>query len=90
MATPSTSNSVYLDLLIKHIKEAYEPTTQRLLPLLEYEEITYDLLWALFKAQVFGNSMSYFRAQQTLRAESCRTTRREPSIPSVNKGGFTM
>jgi hypothetical protein len=40
---------IHLDLLIKHIKEAYESTTQRLIPLLGRREITYDLLWALFK-----------------------------------------
>jgi hypothetical protein len=45
----NTSNSLYLDLLIKHIKKAYESTTQRPVPLLENREITYDLLWALFK-----------------------------------------
>jgi hypothetical protein len=39
----------HLDLLIKHIKEAYASTTQRLVPLLQNGEITYDLLWALFK-----------------------------------------
>ena len=39
----------YLDLLIDFITTTYEPTTQRLLSLLDNEEITYDLLWALFK-----------------------------------------
>jgi len=43
------SSSAHLDLLIKYIKEAYETTTQQLIPLLDNGEITYDLLWALFK-----------------------------------------
>ena len=42
-------SSAHLDLLIKHIKEAYKTTTQQLIPLLDNDEITYDLLWALFK-----------------------------------------
>jgi hypothetical protein len=48
---PSTNplDLSHLDLLIKHIKEAYASTTQRLAPLLHNGEITYDLLWALFK-----------------------------------------
>jgi len=39
----------HLDLLIDFIKTTYKPTAQRLLSLLENGEITYDLLWALFK-----------------------------------------
>lgn len=39
----------HLDLLIGHIKRDYGDTTDRLVPLLENGEITYDLLWALFK-----------------------------------------
>jgi hypothetical protein len=39
----------HLDLLIDCVKRIYAPTTARLLPLLEHGEITYDLLWALFK-----------------------------------------
>ena len=35
--------------MVDFIKTAYESTTQRLLSLLENEEITNDLLWALFK-----------------------------------------
>src|ERR1700731_4466981 len=49
------SSLKYLDLLIDYIKQAYESTTQRLVPLLENGEITYDLLWALFKP----NSVAY-------------------------------
>jgi hypothetical protein len=39
----------HLDLLIECVKKIYAPTTKRLLPLLKHGEITYDLLWALFK-----------------------------------------
>ena len=39
----------HLDLLIDCVKKVYVSTTQRLLPLLKHGEITYDLLWALFK-----------------------------------------
>ncbi len=39
----------HLDLLIERVEMIYAPTTERLLPLLEHGEITYDLLWALFK-----------------------------------------
>jgi hypothetical protein len=39
-----------LDLLIRTIKDRYRLTTERLVPLLEEGKITYDLLWALFKA----------------------------------------
>jgi hypothetical protein len=39
-----------LNLLIRTIKDTYEPTTERLAGLLAEGKITYDLLWALFKA----------------------------------------
>ena len=39
----------HLDLLVDFIKTTYKSTAQRLLPLLEDGQITYDLLWALFK-----------------------------------------
>ena len=39
----------HLDLLIEYIKTTYKPISERLLSLLERKEITYDLLWALFK-----------------------------------------
>ena len=45
----------HLDLLINFIHTTYLSTAQRLLPLLENDEITYDLLWALFTP----NSMVY-------------------------------
>jgi hypothetical protein len=56
---PSDLN--HLDLLIDHIKEAYASTTQRLAPLLQNGEITYDLLWALFKP----NSVAYATCSST-------------------------
>ncbi|CZR66033.1 uncharacterized protein PAC_15933 [Phialocephala subalpina] len=39
----------HLDLLLDFIKKTYQSTTERLSALLEKHEITYDLLWALFK-----------------------------------------
>ena len=39
----------HLDLLVDFIKTTYKFTAQRLHSLLESGEITYDLLWALFK-----------------------------------------
>ncbi|KIW99705.1 uncharacterized protein Z518_11118 [Rhinocladiella mackenziei CBS 650.93] len=39
-----------LDLLIHTIKNRYKATAERLNPLLKEGKITYDLLWALFKA----------------------------------------
>ena len=38
-----------LDILIDHIHTEYQTTTESLTPLLENNEITYALLWALFK-----------------------------------------
>lgn len=42
----------HLNLLIKYIRTAYASTTSRLTSLLTNREITYDLLWALFKPNV--------------------------------------
>ena len=39
-----------LDLLINTIKKNYRSTIEGLIPLLEEGKVTYDLLWALFKA----------------------------------------
>jgi len=39
----------HLDILLAYIKHAYTSTTELLKSLLEGGEITYDLLWALFK-----------------------------------------
>lgn len=39
----------HLDLLISFIKTTHTSTTERLEPLLKNREITYNLLWALFK-----------------------------------------
>ena len=44
---PSQLN--HYNLLVNFVKTAYAPTTKRLTALLEDYEITYDLLWALFK-----------------------------------------
>ena len=45
----------HLDLLLDFIKTAYASTTERLGPLLEKDQITYDLLWTLFKP----NTLAY-------------------------------
>ncbi|ODH45036.1 hypothetical protein ACO22_00428 [Paracoccidioides brasiliensis] len=45
--------SKHVDLLIGYIKETYASTTQSLLPLLKRGEITYDLLWTIFKPGIF-------------------------------------
>jgi hypothetical protein len=45
----------HLELLIDYMKTAYEATTQHLESLLQSGQITYDLLWALFKP----NSLVY-------------------------------
>jgi hypothetical protein len=39
----------HLDLLINHIREDYATITNRLVSLFENDEITYDLLWAIYK-----------------------------------------
>lgn len=39
----------HLDLLIRHIEETHRSVTDNLLPLLEHGEITFELLWALFR-----------------------------------------
>ncbi|EDN09608.1 predicted protein [Histoplasma mississippiense (nom. inval.)] len=46
----------HLLLLVRHIKSAYAATKQHLTPLLQSGQISYDLLWALFKpgSHVFG------------------------------------
>jgi hypothetical protein len=48
-------NAKHLDLLINYVRTTYATTTQRLDCLLPNGEITYDLLWALFKP----NSLVY-------------------------------
>jgi hypothetical protein len=42
-------NLKHLGLLIDYINDTYKSTTERLLSLLKRGEITYNLLWALFK-----------------------------------------
>ncbi|KAF2455229.1 P-loop containing nucleoside triphosphate hydrolase protein [Lineolata rhizophorae] len=47
----------HLSVLLDFIKRTYASTTERLVPLLDGGEITYDLLWALFKpnTEVYAN-----------------------------------
>ena len=42
-------NSTHLDLLVNYIRDAYASTKQRLVSLQDSGEITFDLLWTLFK-----------------------------------------
>lgn len=42
----------HINLLVDYIRSAYASTTSRLASLLKNREITYDLLWALFKPNV--------------------------------------
>jgi hypothetical protein len=42
----------HLNLLVAYIRSAYASTTSRLASLLKNGEVTYDLLWALFKPNV--------------------------------------
>ncbi|KAL8698333.1 MAG: hypothetical protein Q9201_006630 [Fulgogasparrea decipioides] len=47
--TESDGKLKHLDLLVEYIRAAYISTSSRLASLLKNREITYDLLWALFK-----------------------------------------
>lgn len=40
----------HVDLLIRHLEETHLSVTENLLPLLEHGEITFELLWALFRS----------------------------------------
>src|ERR1700712_3510333 len=48
-----SSTQKQLDLLIVYMQAAYASTIGSLMPLLESREITFDLLWALFKPNDF-------------------------------------
>lgn len=52
-ADVSSNSYEHLRVLVRYLKEAYAPTVERLKPLLESTEITYDLLGALFKPGCF-------------------------------------
>jgi hypothetical protein len=54
-ATLDHSTLEHLDLLLDFIRTAYASTTERLGPLLKKHQITYDLLWTLFKP----NTLAY-------------------------------
>ena len=47
--SPHDARLKHLNLLVDYIRAAYSSTTVRIASLLEHREITYDLLWALFK-----------------------------------------
>lgn len=50
--TDSNAKLKHLGLLVEYIRAAYISTLSRLVSLLENREITYDLLWALFKPNI--------------------------------------
>jgi len=53
----------HLDLLIGFIRTAYASTTERLVPLLEQHQITYDLLWTLFKPNTLAHTKCFGTGQ---------------------------
>ena len=57
--TPDTTYLKQLDFLVDFIKKTYHSTAQRLLSLLENDEITYNLLWALFTLNLIAYT-TYF------------------------------
>ena len=54
-------NSTYLNLLVNYMRDVYALTKQRLVSLLDSGEITFDLLWALFKS----NELVYRKCYST-------------------------
>ncbi|CZT41144.1 uncharacterized protein RSE6_00844 [Rhynchosporium secalis] len=65
----------HLDLLLGFIRTAYASTTERLIPLLKKHQITYDLLWTLFKpnalahTKCFGTSQLRCVSEERMRAD---------------------
>ena len=53
----------HLDLLVGFIRTAYASTTERLVPLLEQHQITYDLLWTLFKPNTLAHTKCFGTGQ---------------------------
>ncbi len=47
--SPDNARCQHLEILIHHLEEAQQSTTNTLQPLLKHGEITFDLLWALFR-----------------------------------------
>jgi hypothetical protein len=60
-ATLDHSTLEHLDLLLDFIRTAYASTTERLGPLLEENQIMYDLLWTLCKP----NTLAYAKCFDT-------------------------
>jgi len=52
-----------LDLLLGFIRTGYSPTTERLVPVLEQHQITYDLLWTLFKPNGLAHTKCFGTGQ---------------------------
>jgi hypothetical protein len=53
----------HLDLLLNFIRTAYASTTKRLGPLLEKHQITYELLWTLFKPNTLAYTKCFGTSQ---------------------------
>jgi hypothetical protein len=70
----------YLDLLLNFIRTIYASTTERLGQLLEKQQITYDLLWTLFKP----NTLAYTKCFGTGQP---RCVRYEFGEEKTTKGG---
>ena len=76
----------HLNLLVDFMKNRYAPTTARLTPLLENGEITYDLLWALYKP----NTIVYTTCLDTEKALCIRFDRGEEKMSSTGVTYFHM
>jgi hypothetical protein len=79
-AALDSSTLDHLDLLVGYIKRTYTSTTERLGPLLEQHQITYDLLWTLFKP----NTLAYTKCFGTSQP---RCVRYEFGEEKTTKGG---
>jgi hypothetical protein len=62
-AALDSSTQDHLDLLVGYIKRTYASTTERLGPLLEKHQITYDLLWTLFKPNTLAHTKCFGTGQ---------------------------
>jgi len=76
----------HLNLLVDFMKSKYASTTDRLTPLLENGEITYDLLWALFKP----NTIVYTTCLDTEKALCFRFDRGDEKMSSTGVTYFHM
>ncbi|KAL5313337.1 hypothetical protein ACEPPN_019070 [Leptodophora sp. 'Broadleaf-Isolate-01'] len=63
LAALDSSTLDHLDLLLDFIRAAYASTTEHLGPLLEKHQITYDLLWTLFKPNTLAHTKCFGTGQ---------------------------